>query len=127
MLAATRWFVGFRPEVRDLRDQPVSECEERQPIVNAVIEVPLEPRHPVLFVSDHDLGPQMPVTGVLLIEPQVAVTLPDALSRLRDLVDHGGMQESCPAVPVPGLQARDEALHELTVAGHPWEDTRTAG
>ena len=85
MLAARRWFVGFRPEVRDLRDQPVGKREERHPIVNAVIEVPLEPRHPVLLVSNHNLGPQMPVTGVLLIEPQVAITAPDALPRLRDL------------------------------------------
>src|SRR5215471_17528383 len=119
MLAAGRWFVGFRPEVRDLRDQPVSEGEERHRIVNAVIEAPLEPHHPVMLVSNHDLGPQMPVPGVLLIEPQVAIAAADALPRLRDLVDHGRMQQRRPVIPVPGLQAGDEALHQLAVIVHP--------
>src|ERR1700730_10869085 len=79
MLAARRWFVGLRPEVRDSSDQPVVELEERHSVVGTVLEAPLKPHHPVPLVSDHDLWPQMPVAGVLLIELQVAITSADTL------------------------------------------------
>jgi len=71
-----------------------------------------------MLISDHNLGPQMPVTGILLIEPQVAITSPDPLPRLRDLVDHGGMQQRYPSMPIPSLQVRDEAFHQLAIAAH---------
>src|SRR5215469_2142518 len=67
MLATRRRFVGFWPKVRDPRNQPVREDEERHPIVNAVIKAPFEPHHSVMLVSNHDLGPQMPITRVVLI------------------------------------------------------------
>src|SRR6516165_1235313 len=119
MLTARGWFVWFRPEVGDPRDQFPGELEERHPVVGTAIEAPLEPHHPVLLVGDDDLGPQMPVTRIFLVELQVPVTAPDALPRLRYLVDHGGMQQRSPGVPVPGLQGCDEALHTLTVTAHP--------
>src|SRR5690349_14130463 len=88
-----RWrFVGLGPEVRDPGDQPAGELEERHAIVGASftgpgVEAPLEPHHPVPLVGDDDLGPQMPVAGILLVEPQVAVAPADPLPGLRDLVD----------------------------------------
>src|SRR5258708_12043145 len=116
MLTAGRWFVRLGPEVRSPDDQPVSELEKRHRVIGTAIEKPLEPRYPVTLVGNRDFRPQMPVTGILLIEPQVAITPPDTLPRLRDLVDHGWMQQPCPDIPVPGLQARDEALRPLPVA-----------
>jgi uncharacterized protein YcgI (DUF1989 family) len=79
VLAAWRRFVRFRPEVGYPGDQPPGELEERHGIVAAAIEGPLEPRHPVTLVSDHDLRPQMPVARVFPVEPQVCITPPDAL------------------------------------------------
>ena len=83
------------------------------------VEVPLEPHHRVLLVGDDDLGPQVPVARILLIEPQVAVAPPDPLPGLRDLVDHIRMQQRGPGLPVAGLQAGDKALREFGVAAHP--------
>src|SRR5689334_3602120 len=111
MLAACGRFVWFRPEIRDPGDQTARELEEGHGIVASVTEPPLKPRHPVALVSDDDLGPQMPVARVFLVEPQVAVTPADTLPRLRYLVDHIGMQQPGPGRPVPGFQAGDEALH----------------
>jgi hypothetical protein len=42
--------------------------------------------------------------GKVLIEPQVAITPPDTLPRLRDLIDHGRMQH--PAQPSQSLATR---------------------
>jgi len=80
MLAAGRRFVRLRPEVRHPRDQPVSELEKRHRVIGTAIEKPLEPHHPVTLVGNRDFRPQMPVTGILLIEPQVAITPADALA-----------------------------------------------
>jgi hypothetical protein len=118
MFAAGRRFVRFWPEVRHASNQPVGKFEEHHRVIGAAIEKPLEPHHRVTLVTNHELLPEMPVTGVLLIEPQVAITPPDALPRLRYLIDHGRMQQCCPGVPVPGLQVRDEELCQLTVAAH---------
>ena len=63
-------------------------------------------------------GPQVPVAGVFLVEPQVAVTPADPLPRLRDLLDHLRIQQPGPGLPVAGLQARDEPLDEFGVAAH---------
>jgi hypothetical protein len=79
VLAARRRFVGLGPEVRHPGDQPVSELEERHRVIGRAIEAPLEPHDPVTLVGDDELRPQVPVTGVLLIELQVAVSPPDTL------------------------------------------------
>src|SRR3954454_16609198 len=118
MLTAGWRLVRLWPEVRHPGDHPAGELEERHRVIGAVAQVPFEPGHPVTLISDHDLRPQVPVTGILLIEAQVAITPPDALPRLRDLIDHGWVQEPGPGIPVPGLQARDEALHQLAVVAH---------
>jgi hypothetical protein len=119
VLAAGRRLVWLGPEVGHPGDEPVGEFEERHGVIALATEGPLEPHHPVTLVGDHQLRLQVPVTGILLIEPQVAITSPDTLPRLRDLVDHGGVQQPCPGIPVPGLQAGDEALHQFTIAAHP--------
>jgi hypothetical protein len=79
VLAARRRFVRLGPEVRHPGDQPVSELEKRHRVIGAAIEKPLEPHHRVTLVGNRDLRPQVPVTGKLLIEPQVAITPPDTL------------------------------------------------
>ena len=79
MLAARRRLVRLWPEVRHPGNQPVSELEERHRVTGVAIEKPLEPGHPVTLVGNRDFLPQVPVTGILLIEPQVAVTPPDPL------------------------------------------------
>jgi hypothetical protein len=79
VLAAGRRFVRLGPEVRHPGDQPVGELEERHRVIGVAVEEPLEPDHGVTLVGDRDLRPQVPVTGVLLVEPQVAVTPPDTL------------------------------------------------
>jgi hypothetical protein len=79
VLAARRRFVRLGPEVRHAGDQPVGELEKRHRVIGTAIEKPLEPHHPVTLVSNRDLRPQVPVTGILLIEPQVAITPPDTL------------------------------------------------
>jgi hypothetical protein len=47
----------------------------------------------------------------------VPVTAADPLPRLRDLVDHVRVQQPGPGVPLPGLQAGDEAPGELSAGG----------
>jgi hypothetical protein len=79
VLTAGRRLVRLGPEVRHPGDQPVSELEERHRVIGTAIEEPLEPHHPVMLVSNGDFRPQVPVTGILLIEPQVAVTSADTL------------------------------------------------
>jgi hypothetical protein len=79
VLAARRRFVRFGPEVRHAGDQPVGELEKRHRVIGPAVEKPLEPHHPVTLVSNRDLRPQVPVTGILLIELQVAITPPDTL------------------------------------------------
>jgi hypothetical protein len=79
MLAAGRRFVRLRPEVRHPRDQPVSELEKRHRVIGTAIEKPLKPHHSVTLIGNRDLWPQVPVAWVLLIEPQVVITPPDAL------------------------------------------------
>src|SRR5262245_36127209 len=115
MLAPRRRFVWLGPEVRHPGDQAVRELEERHRVTWMAVEKPFEPHHRVTLISDRDLRPQMPVTGILLIEPQVAITPPDPLPRLRDLIHDAGMQQPCPGIPVPGFQGCDEALGQLTV------------
>jgi hypothetical protein len=79
MLAAGRRFVRLGPEVRHPGDQPISELKKRHRVIGTAVEEPLEPHHPVTLVGNRDFRPQMPVTGILPIEPQVAITPPDTL------------------------------------------------
>jgi hypothetical protein len=49
-------------------DQPVGELEKRHRVIGTAIETPLEPDHWVTLVSDREFRPQMPVTGIFLID-----------------------------------------------------------
>jgi hypothetical protein len=80
VLAAGRRLERLGPEVRHPGDQPAGELEERHRVIGTAIEKPLEPHHRVTLVGNRDLRPQVPVTGILLVEPQVAVTSPDTLA-----------------------------------------------
>jgi len=79
VLAAGRRLVRLWPEVRHLGDQAAVELEEGHRVAGRAIEEPVEPSHRVPLVGDRELRPQVPVAGVLLVEPQVAVTSPDTL------------------------------------------------
>jgi hypothetical protein len=73
MLAAGRRLVRFRPEVSHAGNQPTGEFKEHHGVISPAVEVPLEPHDRVILVSNHELLPRMPVTGVLVIELQVAI------------------------------------------------------
>jgi hypothetical protein len=80
VLAAGRRLVRLGPEVRHPGDQPAGELEERHRVSGTAVETPLEPHHRATFVGNRDLRPKVPVTGILLIELQVAVAPPDTLA-----------------------------------------------
>jgi hypothetical protein len=80
VLAARRRLVRLGPEVRHPGDQPAGELEERHRVIGTAIETPLEPHYRVPLVGNRDFRPQVPVTGIVLVEAQVAVTPPDTLA-----------------------------------------------
>ncbi|MEJ7702155.1 MAG: MFS transporter [Geodermatophilaceae bacterium] len=94
VLTTGRRIVGLRPEVRHAGDEPVTvEREEHHAVGPVDTDRPLEPDGTVGRVGDHGVGCQVPVSGVVAVEAQVAVATANPLPRLGQLVDHLWVQQ----------------------------------